>query len=280
MAQIRGRLFDGRCQCCCQAAPVPCFRAPPLMYPLPRGVKDPRPPSPCCQEDLQSHLCGNAWLWRTRMRSPSTCSSGLRIQPVEATGIPTFSLTTCCSWPWLQYTPVQRPSSMSCLISARTPNLWSNCAKTCTGRRRVRLDTSWHCQNEEDRQFHERVAADEPGGGWVSVLPEPPLFFFGDADCDGQWPSTAKWPDPWSSRMAPPSPSEPTSPCLVTPVATDPDIYSNPETFDGFPLLRYERMSSKVEANRHQFATTGPESLAFGQGKTACPGRLLRRLEY
>ncbi|KAI0972981.1 cytochrome P450 [Xylaria arbuscula] len=55
-------------------------------------------------------------------------------------------------------------------------------------------------------------------------------------------------------------------------VATDPDIYSNPETFDGFRFYE-KRMSSKVEANRHQFATTGPESLAFGQGKTACPGR-------
>ncbi|KAJ3580339.1 hypothetical protein NPX13_g217 [Xylaria arbuscula] len=55
-------------------------------------------------------------------------------------------------------------------------------------------------------------------------------------------------------------------------VATDPDIYSNPETFDGFRFYD-KRMSAKVEANRHQFATTGPESLAFGQGKTACPGR-------
>jgi len=55
-------------------------------------------------------------------------------------------------------------------------------------------------------------------------------------------------------------------------VAIDPDIYSNPETFDGMRFFE-KRMSAKVEANRHQFATTGPESLAFGQGKTACPGR-------
>ncbi|KAI1816638.1 cytochrome P450 [Poronia punctata] len=55
-------------------------------------------------------------------------------------------------------------------------------------------------------------------------------------------------------------------------VATDPDIYSNPETFDGLRFFE-KRMSAKTEANRHQFATTGPESLAFGQGKTACPGR-------
>ncbi|KAI1438941.1 cytochrome P450 [Xylaria sp. CBS 124048] len=55
-------------------------------------------------------------------------------------------------------------------------------------------------------------------------------------------------------------------------VATDPDIYANPETFDGYRFYA-KRMSAKAEANRHQFATTGPESLAFGQGKTACPGR-------
>ncbi|KAH8799112.1 cytochrome P450 [Xylogone sp. PMI_703] len=55
-------------------------------------------------------------------------------------------------------------------------------------------------------------------------------------------------------------------------VAHEPDIYENPYKFDG---LRFydKRMSAKSEAYRHQFATTGPESLAFGQGKTACPGR-------
>lgn len=55
-------------------------------------------------------------------------------------------------------------------------------------------------------------------------------------------------------------------------VARDPEIYENPETFDGFRFYD-KRMSSRADANRHQFATTGPESLAFGYGKTACPGR-------
>jgi len=55
-------------------------------------------------------------------------------------------------------------------------------------------------------------------------------------------------------------------------VARDPDIYANPDHFDGFRFYE-KRMSSKTEANRHQFATVGPESLAFGQGKQACPGR-------
>jgi cytochrome P450 len=55
-------------------------------------------------------------------------------------------------------------------------------------------------------------------------------------------------------------------------VARDPEIFENPETFDGFRFYD-KRMSSRAEANRHQFATTGPENLAFGHGKTACPGR-------
>ncbi|KAJ6438807.1 Ent-kaurene oxidase-like protein [Purpureocillium lavendulum] len=55
-------------------------------------------------------------------------------------------------------------------------------------------------------------------------------------------------------------------------VARDPEIYTDPETFDGFRFYD-RRMSSRADANRHQFATTGPENLAFGYGKTACPGR-------
>jgi cytochrome P450 len=56
------------------------------------------------------------------------------------------------------------------------------------------------------------------------------------------------------------------------PVSRDPNIFSEPQQFDG--LRFYEKRSStKSEANRHQFATIGPDSLAFGFGKTACPGR-------
>ncbi|KAI3390348.1 hypothetical protein diail_10007 [Diaporthe ilicicola] len=55
-------------------------------------------------------------------------------------------------------------------------------------------------------------------------------------------------------------------------VARDPDIYPDPEHFDGFRFYE-RRMEGGKEANRHQFASTGPESLAFGQGKNACPGR-------
>lgn len=55
-------------------------------------------------------------------------------------------------------------------------------------------------------------------------------------------------------------------------VARDPDIYDDPERFDGYRFYD-RRMEGGKDANRHQFASTGPESLAFGQGKNACPGR-------
>lgn len=55
-------------------------------------------------------------------------------------------------------------------------------------------------------------------------------------------------------------------------VARDPTIYSNPDKFDGFRFYK-KRMASPGEANRHQFVSTGPESLAFGYGTFACPGR-------
>lgn len=55
-------------------------------------------------------------------------------------------------------------------------------------------------------------------------------------------------------------------------VARDPAIHSNPDNFDGYRFYD-KRMSSPGEANRHQFVSTGPESLAFGHGTFACPGR-------
>ena len=56
------------------------------------------------------------------------------------------------------------------------------------------------------------------------------------------------------------------------PVARDPEIFEDPEEFNGSRFFD-KRSSAKSEAFRHQFATIGPESLAFGFGKTACPGR-------
>lgn len=61
-------------------------------------------------------------------------------------------------------------------------------------------------------------------------------------------------------------------------VARDPDIYDDPEHFDGYRFYD-RRMEGGKEANRHQFASTGPESLAFGQGKNACPGRFFAGMQ-
>jgi len=44
--------------------------------------------------------------------------------------------------------------------------------------------------------------------------------------------------------------------------------------FDEFHPFRYSDMRLKEgEENRHQFVTTSPESVSFGHGQWACPGR-------
>ncbi|KAI1500518.1 cytochrome P450 [Biscogniauxia marginata] len=61
--------------------------------------------------------------------------------------------------------------------------------------------------------------------------------------------------------------------CMATnSIAHDPENYPNPNQFDGFRFYK-KRLSSQMDANLHQFASTGPNSLAFGHGKFACPGR-------
>ncbi|KAI0395382.1 cytochrome P450 [Xylariaceae sp. FL0594] len=55
-------------------------------------------------------------------------------------------------------------------------------------------------------------------------------------------------------------------------IARDPQNYSDPDTFDGFRFYK-RRQQSAQDATRHQFVSTGPDSLPFGHGKFACPGR-------
>ena len=44
--------------------------------------------------------------------------------------------------------------------------------------------------------------------------------------------------------------------------------------FDEFHPFRYSDLRSfKGEENKHQFVTTSPESISFGHGQWACPGR-------
>ncbi|RWA10750.1 hypothetical protein EKO27_g4375 [Xylaria grammica] len=51
----------------------------------------------------------------------------------------------------------------------------------------------------------------------------------------------------------------------------DPDIYEDPEEFDGSRFLRMREVSGK--ANQAHLVTTGTEALGFGHGLHACPGR-------
>ncbi|OBT83123.1 hypothetical protein VE02_08061 [Pseudogymnoascus sp. 03VT05] len=51
----------------------------------------------------------------------------------------------------------------------------------------------------------------------------------------------------------------------------NPTSYAPPSVFDGLRFYKLREMPGKE--NRHQFVTTGEDSLAFGHGIHACPGR-------
>lgn len=51
----------------------------------------------------------------------------------------------------------------------------------------------------------------------------------------------------------------------------NPASYAPPSVFDGLRFYKLRSMPGKE--NRHQFVTTGPDSLSFGHGIHACPGR-------
>ncbi|EFQ36844.1 cytochrome P450 [Colletotrichum graminicola M1.001] len=51
----------------------------------------------------------------------------------------------------------------------------------------------------------------------------------------------------------------------------DPAVYERPDEFDGYRFLRMRRTPGKE--NQAHFVTTGPDSLGFGHGQHACPGR-------
>ena len=53
--------------------------------------------------------------------------------------------------------------------------------------------------------------------------------------------------------------------------AKDPNIWSQPETFDGFRF--YSLRQQPGNENRYQLTTTNSEQIGFGVGKHACPGR-------
>ena len=56
------------------------------------------------------------------------------------------------------------------------------------------------------------------------------------------------------------------------PISASPEVYNAPETFDG---LRFHRLRSEsgADSHSHQFVNTGLDSMTFGHGRYACPGR-------
>lgn len=55
-------------------------------------------------------------------------------------------------------------------------------------------------------------------------------------------------------------------------ISMDRDIYSNPDQFDGFRFSKL-RASDSPDAARMVYAASNLESMAFGYGRHACPGR-------
>ncbi|KAF6813799.1 cytochrome p450 monooxygenase [Colletotrichum plurivorum] len=59
--------------------------------------------------------------------------------------------------------------------------------------------------------------------------------------------------------------------CVSSHALFDPDVYENPEKWDGYRFLRMREQAGKE--NVSQLVSTGPEHLGFGHGRHACPGR-------
>lgn len=57
----------------------------------------------------------------------------------------------------------------------------------------------------------------------------------------------------------------------------DPDVYENPDEYDGYRF--YRRRQQPGKENTSQLVTTSPDYLAFGHGMAACPGRFFAAQE-
>lgn len=54
-------------------------------------------------------------------------------------------------------------------------------------------------------------------------------------------------------------------------ITMDPNLYHNPETFDGFRFSNLRQQDTSMEG-KAQYVASNPNSMAFGFGRHACPG--------
>ena len=57
-------------------------------------------------------------------------------------------------------------------------------------------------------------------------------------------------------------------------VTHDPEVWADPENFDGFRFFKLRSLNQSRDAE-FQFAALNINSLGFGYGRFACPGRLV-----
>jgi cytochrome P450 len=56
-------------------------------------------------------------------------------------------------------------------------------------------------------------------------------------------------------------------------IANDPNLYSDPSTFDGLRFYNLRQRSTEENNNKYQFTTINREQMQFGMGRHACSGR-------
>ncbi|KAF7562615.1 hypothetical protein G7046_g1526 [Stylonectria norvegica] len=100
----------------------------------------------------------------------------------------------------------------------------------------------------------------------------PPIYTSGTRICTSDIHLSTGHTLPKGTRICFPSFAVHTDPNTITySPKYNPPGYTPPDQFDGMRFYNLRNMAGKE--NRHQFATAGPESLVFGYGNHACPGR-------